>query len=292
MDTRLDWHNGMELTPETFIESDNIEYQYMMLLRKIVASKVYGLIPNVKTVIDWYIENDMIIINSLKFHSLTRSGNILSVDLQDEKLSIPSNHLANDYYITVELSEESEKFTQNGIYMIKQGIVCGVKTINDIKEPKSSNAIPFGKIKPNQENYVKDDHYVPPIISINSSLDLRGLIDKININIGDIVSHQYFSSQGNDLIVTIIQDKIKNYNTNSSPESFMRMSHGFIIVLANYVFKEKIQEPQFDTNDIMIWFSWFLKLTDEALHILESTIVEEPVTATEEPETDELVIEI
>lgn len=286
MDTRLDWHTGMELTPATFIESDTIEYQYKLLLRKIIASKMYGLIPDLKKEIDWLVNNDnIIIINSLKFNALTHSGEIVSVDLQQIEFAISSQQ-SDSLYVAIELTPETERFVQNGIEKIRQKYVLTTKTINELNERKATNVIPFGKIIFKHERYLKDEQYIPPIITIESSPDLREMIDMINSNIGDIRAHNSFSCQGNDLTIAILKDRLTSINANNTPSDYVDVCRDFVTLLSLYVFKEKILAPRFDPNDIMIWFNWFKNLTNDALSRLDSMVVNEPVPQKEEPVED------
>lgn len=289
MDTRLDWHTGMELTPDTFIESDSIEYQYKVLLRKIVASKTYGLIPDIKKEMDWHVENDTIIVDSLKFNALARSGEIICVDFRQIEVTLPQIHTTEELYITVELTHETEKVIQNNVEKLRQKIVLAIKTLNELNERKSFNVIPFGKISSQFERYTKDEQYIPPIITIESSPDLRELIDIINKNISDIISHQNFSSEGNDLTIDILHDCIMHFNANNTPESYAELCRGFIMLISHYVLKEKVITPSFEANDIMIWFNWFKQLTDNSLNTLDSIVVEEPVV--EEKEEPEIIDE-
>lgn len=287
MDTRLDWHTGMELTPDTFIESDKMEYQYKVLLRKIIASKTYGLIPDMKKELDWYVGHDNIIINSLKFNALAHSGEIISVDIQQTELSLPSNHNTEPIYVAVELTKEDEVFIQNGVEKIRQKCILVTKNINELNERQSSNIIPFGKINTDHERYNKDEQYVPPIITIESSPDLRELIDTINNNICAIIYHDNFVCQGNDLTISILREHVISINANETPSRYVDVCHDFVMLLALYIFKDKVVIPKFEPNDIMIWFNWFNDLTINALSLLNSLIVEEVNPQHEEHIEDE-----
>lgn len=286
MDTRFDWHTGMEITPDTFIEYDNMEYQYRVLLRKIIASKTYGLIPDMKKELDWFVENDNIIVNTLRFNALTHSGEIISVNMQQTELPIPFHQASDSFYIVVEMTQETEEFVHNGVGKIRQKCIVTTKTIDELKGRKSSNVIPFGKIRLKHEQYIKDEQYIPPIITIESSPDLRELIDTINNNICDIISHENFSCQGNDFTVAILKDRIMSINANNTPAEYVDICRSFATLLALYVFKDKVVIPKFEPNDIIIWFKWFSGLTYEALALLNSIVKEEPVPQEEEPIED------
>ena len=286
MDTRLDWHTGMELTPATFIESDNMEYQYKVLLRKIMASNAYGLIPDMKKEIDWFVDNDTIMINSLKFNALTRSGEILSVDMQQTHLTIPSYQTPDEFYVTVELTTDTEKIIHNEVEKVRQKTVLSLKSLSELNERKSYGAVPFGKIRLKFEQYIKDEQYVPPIITIESSPDLRELIDQINFNITNVLAHKNFLRNGNgdDLTIAVLYEKLRCFNANNTPESYADKCSSFIIVMSMSVFKERIQMIPFEPNDIMKWFNWFIRLTDNCLQKLDSMTIEEPVVEEEKKE--------
>lgn len=285
MDTRLDWHTGMELTPAAFIESDTLEYRYKLLLRKIIASKIYGLIPDLKKEIDWFVDNDNIVINSLKFNALTRSGEIMNVDFQQTELAITSQQ-SDTLYIVTELMPDTECYSQNGIGKVRQKCILTTKTLNELKERKAFNVIPFGKVRSKHERYIKDDQYIAPIITIESSPDLRELIDEINDNIAAIISHANFSSPGNELAIAMLRDSILDFNASNAPSDYFEVCRGFITLLSLYVFKDKVTSPTFEQNDIMIWFNWFRNLTCEALSVLNAMVVEELTPQKEEPVED------
>ena len=83
-DIRINWNVGMELTPETFIHLDNQWAEYRLLLRKVQASRQFGLIPDTEFNVSVSVDGDTLSLSKVACQALLPKGEMVSLNHSEE----------------------------------------------------------------------------------------------------------------------------------------------------------------------------------------------------------------
>lgn len=156
---RINWHTGMEITPQVFIDADNFQIEQQNITRRLQVMPCYGLLPNSVFNADISIQGDTLSIKNLVVHAVTPQGEIIDINEQGKDAQkIDLSQYSGSFYITV-----SSNFPENSI--------CVKPDYN-----AETSGMQIAKISNNNDNC---SDYIPPCISINSHKNLLEVFEKI-----------------------------------------------------------------------------------------------------------------
>lgn len=276
MNTRLNWHVGMELTPDTFIVSDNLKLEREVIIRKILASKMFGLIPDVKFELKCEALDGMLMVDAVRFNALLPSGDIIQIDDMKHNRRYEMKKRQCEYF-SIEMLQEKETYTINGIERLRNKYNLCFKSLPELEFP---NVLPLLKVSC-QSVCRLDTDYVPPVMSMRSSIVLLEYVELISKNIKKIISHKNFTEQCQNLLVNMLTDNVIEFPVDGTPSDYAAECRKFVKVISACILKKKIEIPVFNINDMMQWFKWFESLCAESVKTLDSIVeeVEEPKPA-------------
>ncbi|MFZ4398525.1 MAG: hypothetical protein ACOYO1_00710 [Bacteroidales bacterium] len=249
---RIDWKQGMEITPYTFIEADYYEQFNHDINRKLASIKSYGLLPKVKFNINSDIINSSIEIHEINCEAITRNGLFFQI-FEKFTFELPSL-LKGEYYIVAKIKEYIQ-LEVNEVPYIQMEYDFELKELAELSD---GNLFPLIKIRKENEYWEKVD-YIPPSFALSCS---RMLSNK----------HEEIKKLLNEISECIYNKKYESYLTYSFSMLLLEMNHytknetpyELVLLLKKFVktflfFEQNIGEKainfikkEFDNNDIFI----------------------------------------
>jgi predicted component of type VI protein secretion system len=218
---RINWKQGMEITPEIFIESDNYHIAERQLLGTLLASRLYGIFPDSKFTMHYEIHNQEIVIQISNCIALLSNGDVINIQRNISfNKALPIDETAEYYAI---LSQKH--IDENELHIVPQYDISFKKTNEPI-----DNGIPVLKLFRNDV----DANYIPPSIALNS-VDL--LMNKY-IEIKNIIHKTFNYYPENDLnylLLTLLQLELNNLSSKESPETLVQLMKKFCLVFQTHL---------------------------------------------------------
>lgn len=251
-DIRIDWHAGMEITPQTFIDLENDLAEHRMLLRKILAAQVFGIIPQSKFDIDYDVAGFNLTIRKFECTVMLPSGQVITDCSEEERtVSFPDQGDAT-FYLTVETGERVVAFERGGIEHVANEYCFSFKPLAAIRD-----AMPLLKFHRDNGACMACKDFVPPVVSVRSSIALMEQLDSIRQNIQKILDHSSFSMIENQMIPLLAADKVLRFQASDSPRQLAECCYQLAMTLSYPIFERKPELPEFNAFDASIFFSSF-----------------------------------
>ena len=235
---KINWKQGMEITPEIFTESDNYHIAERKLLGTLLASHSYGIFPNSKFSIDYEIHNQEMTLRISNGMALVKNGEVINIQ---ENISfskeLPVNEAVECYVVLSVIHNDKKQPDENALYVVPQHDISFVKT-NDLIE----NGIPILKICKKTLSWEIDVHYIPPSMALNS---LPSLMNKY-IEIKDIICKiidNFAEKDANYFMATLLQLDLNNFSSQKSPEALTQLMKKFCLIFQTYLKNVKKIEP-------------------------------------------------
>ena len=124
VNAKIDWHAGMELTAQTFIELDNCLQRNREITHKVVAGNHFGILPTTAFQCNGVFVKKTLEISPLSFMALMPSGELLHVD-EDIVLEIPILY-GKEYYLGCKQGDKTRSFDKEQVPFISPVPECGI----------------------------------------------------------------------------------------------------------------------------------------------------------------------
>jgi hypothetical protein len=250
---KIDWKQGMIITPETFIESDNYQEFHDEINRKLIIQKSYGLLPNSKFFIEANIVDSKLEIKRIYCEAITKNGGLIFID---KNYSIPLTNLASGEFYVAAKMKESSRFEVNEIPYIQSEYDFELIQIKSGTECLDDQLFPIMKISTLSGSQEILD-YIPPCISISSCgilIDLQDAIKKISNEIIVLIGKKNYEPY---LLynLTMLFLELNNYSKNETPYILVLQLKKIIktILLCNPDIDDSAEtfiQRSYDHNDI------------------------------------------
>lgn len=249
---RLAWKQGMLITPEILIESDNYQQFHHMTNRKLIIRSSYGLLPKVKFAIDSDIIDSDMEIKDIYCEAVTQNGNIMLLDKKCV-ISLPSLPVGK-YYITVKNSDPSY-FETNEIPYCRNEYDYEVKSWVELS---NGSFFPIMKMQ-NEAGYWERIDYIPPCFAISSCRILKNKYDEIirilNEIQGIIDRRNYEPYLTYSLAMLILE--LNNYTQNETPFEMVLLLKKILktILLMQADLDNDLEnfiQTEYDHNDVLV----------------------------------------
>jgi hypothetical protein len=289
---RIDWKQGMLITPETFIESDNYHQFHHEINRKLIIQNSYGLLPHSNFLIESVISDSNLEIKKIYCEAILKNGILILID---KSSSIPLPNLPTAVYYVFAKIAESLHFIRDEIPFIQTEYEFEIRSIKSVEELTDDNLFPILKIT-NESGSWEILDYIPPCITISSCRILVNLQDEIKRIANEIIVLISNKTYEPYLLynLTMLFLELNNYSNNETP---------FVMVLLlKKIFKtilychpdldnsaESFIQKEYDHNDIK-------KKLDQAFLFLEKYkevlcfVQIDPPKAPEKEEEDVIMI--
>ena len=283
-DIRIDWHSGMEITPQTFIEMENSIAEYRMMVRKMIAANNFGIIPRTKFSIIPEVFNDTVLIKQVDFDVLLPSGQIAVLESSANiTLSIPDKD-ATELYLTVEMGDKINNFERGGIPIVANELKLDLKALAEIR-----NAVPLLKLVRNNDTWTVYDHYIMPVMTARSSVALLEKLEELKLEVQKIVEHEHAELLEDRVLVMILLEQLSNFMVDGSLRDLMLLCMKIVTALSYSVYKHKTElNPPIimDVEPYLNAFKAFLGDITVAMNDLKPTVVEVVKEPEPEPEPE------
>ena len=192
-DIRIDWQSGMEITPQTFIDMENNISENRLLVRKMIAAKSFGIIPRTKFSISHELLGGVLTLKQITCNVLLPAGQVAVVETKAPiTLTIPDKE-TNELYLTLEVGDHLVTFQRDGVPHVVNEYKFDFKALQDVKTQQ-----PLLKLVQANENWSVYENYVPPVMTVRTSVPLLENLDALKQSADKIVN--FVLSDGSEII--------------------------------------------------------------------------------------------
>ena len=293
MVNKIFWRTGQEITPDTFIQADNYICSQHNLIRRLIAGKYYGLLP--QTVADApslsvkaNLNNGNLYIEQLDCHGTTEAGYLalfkqnLLASLPKQQLSIHDSNTPAFYVVLrinpyeqvlIEPIDNAEAPEAHSAYELD------IRTLNEI----AANELAILKINNSNHSLAIDIDYIPPCIAVNSCAGLREIFDSVKqlfTEIRLIIGAK--KDQFGKLMypLTLLHHELDEFLLSDSPIALVKLIKKFMITYQFFIPDiRKIRLPdsfsEYCHNDVAVTFKSLLSYLNEVKLIVGNVELEE-----------------
>ncbi|MDR2971052.1 MAG: hypothetical protein LBU83_03900 [Bacteroidales bacterium] len=221
---RINWKQGMEITPEIFIESDEYHIAERQLLGTLLASRLNGIFPESKLKIDYELHNNQIEIWISNCIALTSCGNVIQIQNKTSfNKELPVDDI-EECYVVLSENSENKQVDENELHIIPKYDISFKKTDDSV-----GNGIPVLKLFRKTAAWEVDAPYIPPSIALNSVDSLLNKYIEIKKVIHRIL-HYFTENDSNYLLAMLLQIELNNFSPKESPELFTQLMKKFYLI--------------------------------------------------------------
>ena len=284
-DIRIDWHSGMEITPQTFIDMETSIAEYRMLVRKMIAAKNFGVIPRTKFSITPEIFNDTLLIKQIDCDLMLPSGHIVVIESNGNlTFNIPPKDVT-ELYFTVEVGEKTATFSRDNIPHVYNEYKFDIKPIEEIR-----TVMPLVKIVQNNGKWSVYDRYIAPVMSVRSSVALLEKLDLLKQSAQKIVEHEHVELLEGRVEVMLLIDQLASFSVDDSLRELVLLCKRIATALSYSILKHKSELPMPNIMNVEPYFDAFMAFLDDmsvAMNDLKPMVVEVKEKEPEPPVVDE-----
>lgn len=279
-DTRIKWNVGMELLPETFIHLENQLAEYRQMLRKVQASKQFGLIPDMPFNVSLNVSGDTLTLHNVECHALLQHGNLVDIKLEEElSWTIPAN--ADSFYLAVWPSDNEREYELDDVPFISNECVFGLLPLEALP-----GKMPIAKVVREEGAWKVQDDYIMPLVSMESSTVMTEMTKAMTLLARQITTFENFPHLRNHDLMMLLIEEMDCVSESQSPKDFAVLCRRLARLLAYTVFDTPVAFAEYNPYDIQLFLGnmcAFLIKAHETLPTIE--IVEyQPVVKEPEPE--------
>jgi len=281
-DIRINWNVGMELLPETFIHLENQLAAYRQLLRKVQASKQFGLIPGsaLKTMLS--VEGDALSVGEVDCQALLEDGNMVDYH-RDARWQLTLTGSSNEWYLAVWPSEKTREYELDDVPFVENEYEFGLRTLEQL-----SGCMPLAKVVHENGAWKLQDDYILPVIAMQDAPLLTEMTQAILQLVRQITAHEKFAYLRNHDVMRMLEEEMGSLGKNQSPRDFVTLCRRFVRLLSYVIQEAPLQLPLYNPYDIQLFLTsvcGFLIQAFEKMPLVE--IVEyQAIPKQEEPEPE------
>jgi hypothetical protein len=277
---KLFWRSGQEITPDTFIHADNYICSQHNLIRKLIAGKYYGLIPNevddaLSFTVKATLNNNVLYMEQLVCCGTTEAGymvqfghDVLS-SLSKKQLSIPNSN-ANAFYVVLRVNPFEqvliEPVDNDEAPEAHSAYELAIREINQI----ATDELAILKID-NTHSPVIDPNYIPPCMSINSCsklLEVFASAKTLFFEIRSIIERKQYQFGKLMYPLTLLHHELNEFSQEDPPIVLVRLIKKIMITCQFFIPDvQKIVRPdslgEYCHNDVAIIFKSLLSCLHE-----------------------------
>lgn len=258
-DIRIDWHSGMEITPQTFIDMENDISENRMLLRKILAAKSFGIIPRTKFSIEYDLVGYVLKVKQIDCSLLLPTGQVVVLESGGGfDVEIPNKEV-NEMYLNVEVGDKITNFIKAGIPHVANEYKFEFKALSEIK-----SGVPLLKIVNEGGDWKMYKRYMMPVISVRTSVPLIEKYEEVKKCVRSIVEHECIDFLDGRVMVQVLADQLISFSIDDSSRELMLMCKRFMSALAYSIYKKKPEMPIPNVNDIEPYLDFFMSFVNDA----------------------------
>ena len=272
VNSRIDWHIGMELTAQTFIEFDENIARKQQVVNQITNGNQFGIIPasefNNKGV---FVKNTLEI-EHLSCIALLASGQILHID---ERVVIPIPILYGDeYFLAGGLGQKQVGLDKDSVPFIKPECVYGIYALSELEK---NDLFPIMKFKVQEGVFSIDNEYIPPCLILESDDRFQTYIQQYIERITVLAEHPNLELGEGKRAFMHYAFLLKNYNLKNRVQNFIQLmceiaqAIDYYIVIPNV--ESGIEIQPYSSYDVVAWLRWLDGYIRGAASILDKVVL-------------------
>ena len=290
---------GQEITPETFIQSDNYMCSQHNLIRRLIADNSYGLVPcgdkaeveGTLFAIKPNIDNKDLYVERLVCIATTAAGYLIDIDSQlwntiyQKHLSIPDSAAKNLYLVLrVNPFEQVliEPVMNEEAPMAHPAFSLQVRELDRIGDDE------MAILKIDNTGYTAkiDPDYIPPSMSMNACpklLETYGLIKQLLSEVQFHTKNKGELSGATRYQLSMLYDDLQDFAMSNKPIDLIRLVRKIIRTYQFFVSNiRSIDFPDllrsYNHNDMSITFKLLLSFLQNVIRIVSQGVEEEDFT--------------
>ena len=280
-DIRINWNVGMELTPETFIHLENQLAEYRLLLRKVQASKLFGLIPDTDFKASVSIDGDTLNVAEVECHALLQHGCMVDLKRKDP-LSLSLENRSGHCYLAVWPTDQEHPFERDEVPFIEHDCQFGLLSLEELP-----GTMPLAKLVKEDGSWKVQEDYILPVISMESSPVMAEMTKAIRQLATQITDHEKFKLFRNHDLMQLLVEEMGCLEPSQHPRDFVVLCRRFARLLAYVVSEDPIQLVEYNPYDIQLFLYGMCSFLIKAYEILPTLeIIEYQPVQKRESETE------
>ena len=233
---KLFWRTGQEITPETFIQSDNYICAQHNLIRQLIHRQYYGLLPVNDADTDMFSVNatlngSEISIDQLCCNGITKEGYLISFDNDQlpsiaKQMPLSISKTPGIYFVVLRIAPFEQTLVEP---VINEDVPLALPVYGlDIKESTNieGNELPILKIDNSEANPAIDRNYIPPCMAVCSYQPLVDQFEELKETLNTILSMILKKKdQFQSLIypVSFLLFDLEQFSKNASPGDLIQL---------------------------------------------------------------------
>lgn len=283
-DIRIDWRSGMEITPQTFVDMENNISENRLLVRKMIAAKWFGIIPGTKFSVSHEILNGCLVLKQVVCDVLLPTGQVAVVETKAPiTLNIPDKEV-DGLYLTLEVGDHLVSFEKDGVPHVVNEYHFDFKALSEI-----GNRQPLLKLVQNNGAWSVFENYVPPVMSVRSSVPLLEKLGELKQAAEKIVHHEHFDLMEDPVLVLTLIDQLETFSPDDSLRELVLLDRRIAVALSYAVMKQKVELSVPNIMDVEPYLNVFKQFLEDiavAMNDLQPKVVEVVKEPEPEPEPE------
>ena len=283
-DIRIDWRSGMEITPQTFVDMENNISENRLLVRKMIAAKWFGIIPGTKFSVSHEILNGCLVLKQVVCDVLLPTGQVAVVETKAPiTLNIPDKEV-DGLYLTMEVGDHLVSFEKDGVPHVVNEYHFDFKALSEI-----GNRQPLLKLVQNNGAWSVYENYVPPVMSVRSSVPLLEKLGELKQAAEKIVHHEHFDLMEDPVLVLTLIDQLETFSPDDSLRELVLLDRHIAVALSYAVMKQKVELSVPNIMDVEPYLNVFKQFLEDiavAMNDLQPKVVEVVKEPEPEPEPE------
>jgi hypothetical protein len=274
VNAKIDWHAGMELTAQTFIELDKCIERNRQITNTVASGNHFGILPTADFSCKGVFVKKTLEINPLSFMALMPSGALLHVD-ENVVVDIPILY-GKEYYLACKQGNKTRSFDKEQVPFISPVAEFSIYTLEELA---SGEVFPLMKFKVNEGVFSVDKDYIPPFLTLGLDARFQEYINAFADKVAILAHHKNLESGEAKRCFLRYTNVLKNYSTTHRVQHFIELLQEIVGAVEFYivqVFTEKaIEQSIYSPYDIVSYLTWFNNYLHGAATILDCVVFED-----------------
>ena len=274
VNAKIDWHAGMELTAQTFIELDKCLERNRQVTNTVASGNHFGILPTAEFSCKGVFVKKTLEISPLSFMALMPSGELLHVD-ENVVVDIPVLY-GREYYLGCKQAGKTRSFDKDQVPFVAPLAECGIYTSEDLA---SGNVFPLMKFKVNEGVFSVDKAYIPPFLTLDLDTRFEDYINTFASKVSVLANHKNLESGEAKRSLLRYSNVLKNYSTTHRVQHFVELLQEIVEAVEFYIVQvfaeEKSEQKNYSPYDIVSYLTWVDGYFHSAATILDGVVLED-----------------
>ncbi len=274
INAKIDWHAGMELTAQTFIELNKSLARTQQITHRISNGNNFGVIPAVPFHCHGTFVKKTLEIAPLTFMALMPSGKVLHID-EDVVVDIPILY-GKEYYLGCKIGDKVRSFDKERVPFVAPEPNCIICTLNELE---NDDIMPVMKFNVDDGVFSIDMDYIPPCLVMESDARFQKYLTSFVEKVSILAEHPNLESGEAKRGLMRYAFLLKNYHLQNRVQHFIQLlqelaqSVDYYIVSPNT--EKNIELQSCSPYDVVVWLNWLDGYLHGAATILDRVVLED-----------------